>query len=62
MHYYYGGGIKNILIGYDETQDQFLPERQKFMCAVNFLANINEELETNESADNDIKKLLSIFK
>lgn len=62
MHYYYGDGIKNILIGYGDNGDPFLPERQKFMSAVNFLANIDEELNTNESADSDIKKLLSIFK
>ena len=61
MHYYYGDSIKNILIGYGDNGDPFLSERQKFMSAVNFLANIDEELNTNESADNDIKNLLSVL-
>lgn len=61
MHYYYGDGIKNILIGYGSNGDSFLPERQKIMSVVNFLSIINEEIETNQSPDNDIRKLLNIL-
>ena len=61
MHYYYGNNIKNILIGYGDNGDPFLPERQKFMSVVNFLANIDEELNIDESTDNDIKNLLSVL-
>lgn len=61
MHYYYGDGIKNILIGYGENQDKFLPERQQFMCLVNFLANINDKIENKQSPDNDVRKLSGIL-
>ena len=61
MHYYYGEDIKNILEGYDETQDIYLPERQKFHSVTNFLENIGGYIQENLSPDKEIQKLLSIL-
>ena len=60
MHYYYGDGAKNILIGYGETSDIYLPERQKFQSVINFLSNIGDNIKANKSPDKDVKKLLGV--
>ena len=61
MHYYYGEDIKHILEGYGETQDTYLPERQKFHSVTNFLENIGGYIQENLSPDNEIQRLLSIL-
>ena len=61
MHYYYGEDIKNILEGYGETKDIYLPERQKFHSVTNFLENIGGYIQENLSPDKEIQKLLSIL-
>ena len=61
MHYYYGEDIKHIFEGYGETQDTYLPERQKFHSVTNFLENIGGYIQENLSPDNETQKLLSIL-
>ena len=57
MHYYYGTGAKDILIGYGDNGDVFLPIRQKFQSVINIMCNIKEDLQTNKSSDKNIEKL-----
>lgn len=57
MHYYYGNSAKDILIGYGDNGDCFLPIRQKFQSVINMMCNIKEDLQNNKSPDKDIEKL-----
>ena len=57
MHYYYGTGAKDILIGYGDNGDVFLPIRQKFQSVINIMCNIKEDLQNNKSPDKNIEKL-----
>lgn len=57
MHYYYGTGAKDILTGYGDNGDQFLPIRQQFQSVINMMCNIQEDLQNHKSPDNNIKKL-----
>lgn len=57
MHYYYGTGAKDILIGYGDNGDVFLPIRQKFQSVINMMCNIKEDLQNKKSPDKNIEKL-----
>ena len=57
MHYYYGTGAKDILTGYGDNGDQFLPIRQQFQSVINMMCNIKEDLQNHKLPDNNIKKL-----
>lgn len=57
MHYYYGTGAKDILTGYGDNGDQFLPIRQQFQSVINMMCNIQEDLQNHKLPDNNIKKL-----
>lgn len=60
MHYYYGSGAAELLAGYGDNGDKYLPERQKFQSVVNMLCNIKEDLENGKSPDRNVKKVLLI--
>ena len=48
MHYYFGDGAKEILSGYGDNGDKYLPERQKFQSITNMLSNIGEDIRENK--------------
>ena len=57
MHYYYGSGIEDFLIGYGDNGDSYLRERQQFQAMVNFLSNISDDIKQGESPEKNINKL-----
>ena len=57
MHYYYGTGAKDLLIGYGENSDPYIDIRQKFHASKNMLRNISDDLKHNKSPEKNIAKL-----
>lgn len=61
MNYFYGNDIRELLVGYGETPDVYLTERQKFQSVINFLFHIRDNIEHEKSPDIDVEKLLNIL-
>lgn len=57
MHYYYGTGAKDLLIGYRDNSDPHIDIRQKFHSTKNMLCNISDDLNYNKSPEKNIAKL-----
>lgn len=57
MHYYYGSGAKDLLIGYRDNSDPYIDIRQKFHSTKNMLCNISDDLNYNKSPEKNIAKL-----
>ena len=57
MHYYYGLGAKDLLIGYGDNSDPHIDIRQKFHSTKNMLCNISDDLNYNKSPEKNIAKL-----
>ncbi len=57
FHYYYGDGARDILLGYGDNGDPYMPQRQVFYSTTHMLGNIKNDLKYNQSPERNINKL-----
>jgi len=57
MHYYWGSGAEEIIKGYGDNGDKYLPKRQSFHTVSNLLSNLCESKGDKESLEHNIKTI-----